>query len=311
MCAVCTAPGGKLEAWDPETDYSATLIQASWIISESSSKTLTVNPLANHLALLYVSALPFCLHSSYYGNSHSFSSITRLSNLDQLQSCIHKHCFKKDIRTFFFIWNCNMNWHPDYQSLQKEQCEAKQTYTKTCMACHHRIKVLLSNKPTGNLSNNGNSFCKGCNLYSLFLQHFQLNAWATGSLATDSAMMQDWRGTALQFHSAGEDKSANVSCCSSSKPLQVTVIKPTASHLTARKSTRTHIKANARDTKICYAFWHMVYASKYQFNAILQTHNVKVYPNQVNNVLNRLMNKRLRGGYFAFLRLFCCSAVDF
>lgn len=66
---------------------------------------------------------------------------------------------------------------------------------------------------------------------------FQLNARATGSLATDSAMMQDWRGTDLQFHSAGEEKSTNVSCCRFSKLLKVVVIRATVSYLREWQST--------------------------------------------------------------------------
>lgn len=142
------------------------------------------------------------------------------------------------------------------------------------MVCHHHIKASLLNKTMLRpLVTTGIHFVGGCNFYSLFLQHFQLNAWATGSLATDSAMMQDWRGTDLQFHSAGEDKLASVSCCSSSKPLQLTVIKETASHLTSHKTHKNVIKANTMffceyDIKVCFAFWQTD-AKKYQCSLLI------------------------------------------
>lgn len=101
---------------------------------------------------------------------------------------------------------------------------------------HKRKGFINQQNKRETLVSSGIHFAGGCCFYSLFLQ---LNAWATGSLATVSAMMQDWRGTDLQFHSAGEDESVKV--CSS-KPLKVMVNRESTSHLTGWKSADVFIK---------------------------------------------------------------------
>lgn len=155
--------------------------------------------------------------------------------------------------------------HPEYQSLRKEQREAKKEVSSSIWKVS-LIKKKKKKNTRETLVTTGIHFVRvwGYNFYSLLLQHFQLNAWATGSLATDSAMMQDWRGTALQLHSAGE-VGRWLLLQLFKAPLEVTVIKGTASHLTARKkkAARIHIKANSgnfykRDTKISHASWNTV-----------------------------------------------------
>lgn len=197
-------------------------------------------------------------------HSHNLSWITRLSNFNQpQQTCIHKHNFLKRQKrdNVFFLTE---NWEAPWISIT-----AKGTTWGKERSVIVNMKGLINQKKKNTretLVTTGIHFVRvwGYNFYSLLLQHFQLNAWATGSLATDSAMMQDWRGTALQLHSAGE-----VGRCLLLQlfkaPLEVTVIKGTASHLTARKkkAARIHIKANTgnfykRDTKISHASWNTV-----------------------------------------------------
>lgn len=103
-------------------------------------------------------------------------------------------------------------------------------------------------------------------------------------------MIQDWKASALQFHGAGEDKSATLSCCGSSKPLKVARV------LRQTRLVREHEKApeSAPKTPEC-AFWHQRGTFKHQWETVPHATNVKVYPKHVNNALNGLINKPARG----------------
>lgn len=115
-------------------------------------------------------------------------------------------------------------------------------------------------------------------LYFLFTisSAFSAKCMSHWFLSNSLCMMQDWRETALQFHSAGEHKLASPSCCSSSKPLEGTTIKASVSHQRAQKHTWLYINGNAMmsweqlQKLICLLTYSV------EPEIVLDGHNVKV-----------------------------------
>lgn len=96
-------------------------------------------------------------------------------------------------------------------------------------------------------------------------------------------MIQDWKASALQFHGAGEDKSATLSCRGSSGPLKV-----------VRVLRQTRLVRRHKKTPEC-AFWHQHGTWSINGRLFLTRQTSKVYPKRVNNALNGLINKPARG----------------
>lgn len=131
-------------------------------------------------------------------------------------------------------------------------------------------------------------------------------------------MMQDWRGTALQLHSAGEVGRWLLLQLFKAPP-EVTVIKGTASHLTARTKKKKRPPESTSKLKpwiftrgtpksvtpletLC---WEISIPTP-----IFLHKNVKVCPECVNNVLNRLINKQQKKGGRYALHFCICFVVQ-